>query len=473
VKRFTKKMSIKSFIFVWTAGLVLCCVVLALSLILSKNKLQSMSSRISIESKALDVSRQLNAIILEGRAEDLLWGATHDNRYKYDRLKETKEAGRLIRLLYTYAAGSKEKKLIANVEKSFDRYQVAQTVQPEPNIEEVSRATDNLLQEVKILGDKSTRQVKQTIEESERLNSLVDLWSVSVSLFALIMAAVGSIALMRRILPPTLALVRAAKKFGQGDFNARIGSYREDELGRLCQTFNQMAEGINSLLKDRMNFMAAVAHDLRNALVVVGGAAHRLKRKLAAPSEHAIWLDRIVEQAGYLDKLIQDLMDSARIETGELSLQLTEIELTSFVRSIQEIQRETFASHRILFEGSGECYVNADKVRLERVFTNLISNAVKYSENGSSVLLKVDRFEADALIIVKDEGVGIAHDQIHELFQPFKRLDRTKNMAKGTGLGLFSAKKIVEAHGGSIQISSQSGNGTTVEIRLPVTKIPG
>jgi signal transduction histidine kinase len=223
-------------------------------------------------------------------------------------------------------------------------------------------------------------------------------------------------------------------------------------------------------MKDRMNFVAAVGHDLRNSLVVVGGAAHRLKRKLPPPNEHAIWLDRIVEQAGYLDHLIQDLMDSARIESGELALQLAEIELTSFVRSIQEVQREMFASHRILFESSGECYVKADKRRLERVFTNLISNAVKYSENGSNVLLKVDRFEADALIIVKDEGVGMDHAEIQKLFQPFTRLDRTKNMAKGTGLGLFSAKKIVEAHGGRICISSESGNGTTVEVRLPVTK---
>jgi signal transduction histidine kinase len=93
---------------------------------------------------------------------------------------------------------------------------------------------------------------------------------------------------------------------------------------------------------------------------------------------------------------------------------------------------------------------------------------VKFSEKGSNVLLKVDRFEADALIIVKDEGVGIDHEEIQKLFQPYKRLERTKNMAKGTGPGLFSAKKIVEAHGGSIRISSVSGNGTTVEVRLPV-----
>ncbi len=471
MKRFAGKMSIKSFIFAWTTGLVLCCVILALSLILSKNKLQSMSSRISVASRALDVSRQLNAIILEGRREDLLWRATHDPRYRHDRSNEMQKAGKLIEELYTYAAGSNEKKLIAKVENSFERYKVAQTADPGPIIEDVSRETDNLLQDVKTLGDKSTKQVRETVDASERLNSLVDLWSISVSLFALIMAAVGSIALVRRILPPTLALVRAAKKFGQGDFNARIDSYREDELGRLCQTFNQMAEGITNLMKDRMNFVAAVGHDLRNALVVVGGAAHRLKRKLPPPNEHEIWLDRIVDQAGYLDKLIQDLMDSARIETGEMALQLAEIELTSFVRSIQELQRDTFASHQIFFESNGECYVKADKRRLERVFTNLISNAVKYSENGSNVLLKVDRTEADVLILVKDEGVGIDHDEIQKLFQPFKRLDRTKNMAKGTGLGLFSAKKIVEAHGGSIKISSESGNGTTVEIRLPVTKV--
>jgi two-component system sensor histidine kinase MtrB len=465
-----QRKGIKNFVFFWMGGLVLCFVVLTTSLVLSKNKLQSMSSRILLESKSLDVSRRLNTAILAERREDLLWRVIHKNPDEHAKGLELREMGELVQELSRCATSSSEKKLADEIEKRFEGYRVLETSQDPSPIEGMSSLTDNLLRAVQNLGDRNRRQVTQTIEASNRLNARVDLWSLVVTIFAVIMVAFGSIALTNRILQPTLALVNNAKKFGQGDFSAKIKAYRKDELGMLCETFNHMAESICNLQKERMNFIASVAHDLRNPLIVVGMAARRLKRKIPPSSEHTVWLDRIIEQADHIDRLVQDLMDSVKLEMGTLALQKAEVELMSLVRDIHQVQSEVITTHRLVFHGEGVCHVEGDRIRLERVIANIISNSVKYSPEGSTVLLNVKRSGPSVAVTVTDEGVGIPEEEIQELFQPFRRLDRTRHMAKGTGLGLFSARKIVEAHGGTISISSRPGSGTTVLILLPASR---
>ena len=163
-------------------------------------------------------------------------------------------------------------------------------------------------------------------------------------------------------------------------------------------------------------------------------------------------------------------MDSVKVETGQLALQQAELDLTSLVRGIHQVQSDVLTTHRLIFQGGCTCYIRGDRLRLERVITNLITNAVKYSPEGSTVFLKVEKSGSHASVTVKDEGVGMEDHEIRELFQPFRRLDRTRGMATGTGLGLFSAKKIVEAHGGAIGISSRLGNGTTVVLELPAIR---
>jgi signal transduction histidine kinase len=162
-------------------------------------------------------------------------------------------------------------------------------------------------------------------------------------------------------------------------------------------------------------------------------------------------------------------MDSVQIETGKISLQVNELELTSLVQEICRIQSQVNRTHRIVFEAGGECRIIGDPRLLERVVTNLMSNAVKYSPPNSAVLLKVWGDDSKAVITVKDEGAGMSKDEIQELFQPFQRLSRTGGLAEGTGLGLFSVKRIVEAHGGAIDVDSAPGAGTTVAVTLPVT----
>ena len=183
-----------------------------------------------------------------------------------------------------------------------------------------------------------------------------------------------------------------------------------------------------------------------------------------------LWLDCIIKQVGHLENIIGDFLDFVQIETGNFTINLSEFDLTSFVQDIQLQLNEIIDTHTILFHSNSECWITGDKKRMGRVIYNLVLNSVKYSHPRTTVMLCVEKRENQAIITVKDEGVGVPEEEIPNLFQPFRRLKCTKDMVEGSGLGLFSVKKIVDFHEGSIEIFSVPYQGTKIEVVLPLTK---
>ncbi len=466
----SKINSIGKSIVLWMSGLVLCFVIIAISLLLSKSKLQSMNSQILADSIAVELAHRLETSILRERREDLLLRATDNDLYRQRENSRLQESVDALRQLSRDNNSPEERALMDGIERRFETFKIAATSKTPVSIEEISSLTNSLMQAVESFRELNREQMLETIEKSNRLNTLIDWWSLTLIIVVSLVVITVSMVLVSRIVHPTFDLIRTASKFGEGDFSVRTRVYRNDELGLLCKTFNDMAEAIDKLQQNRLNFIAAVSHDLKNPLIVVGAAARRLKTKALTLDEQSMWLDRIIERSGYIENLIDDLMDSVQIETGSLSLHMSELELLSFVGSVQRNHNELVTTHNIVLEGECECWINGDARRLERVILNIISNAIKYSPENSTVLLKVEKDESNAKIIVKDEGTGIKQDEIPELFMPFKRLSRTCDMVRGSGLGLFSAKKIVDGHGGTMNIFSESGSGTTVEIVLPLIK---
>ncbi len=461
--------TIKRFVILWMGCLLICLGVLALSLILSTNKLQSMATRILADSRARESAHQLEIAILAERREDLLWRVTHHERHYQKKDMALKEADQIIETLRNSATKGDKRRFIDAVEKQFTMFETAVMATPPASIEKVSAMADDLLKAVEDFRDKNRKQMMETVKSSENLNMLVDLWSEILIFLVTSLAVFGSFALIKRVVKPTIALMETARKFGNGDVRARSEVNRDDEIGMLCKTFNDMAEDLCRTARNRQDFVAAVAHDIKNPLVVIGGTAALLKKKALAPEEQGVWIDRIIERVHYLELLINDLTDSVQLERGALNLNLKEFDLTCLVQEILKVQAGIITSHRIVFEGGEECRMNGDVRRIERVVLNLITNAIKYSPQKSTVVVKVERCDGKAMVRVKDEGVGISQDDIPFLFQPYKRLRQAHEVAEGTGLGLFSVKGIVESHGGVVRIASEEGKGTTVEILFPVS----
>lgn len=168
--------------------------------------------------------------------------------------------------------------------------------------------------------------------------------------------------------------------------------------------------------------------------------------------------------------MAKDLTDNVRVASGDLHIRTEQVDFSGLMRQVTEDCAALFEDHEIVFHGAPDCDIMGDRDRLERLALNLISNAVKYSPEGSTVRVNVERQNARVALSVGDEGPGIDADDVEVIFQPFGRGKSAGSIAKGAGLGLYVVKQIVEAHGGSIDVESTEGRGTTVRVALPVAQ---
>jgi signal transduction histidine kinase len=248
--------------------------------------------------------------------------------------------------------------------------------------------------------------------------------------------------------------------------------------GRLADLYQQAvsaraeAEGAAEL---RDSVLASVSHDLRSPLAAIRGQAELQRRVLdrdGAPDPQQLLrgATRIEEAATRMNGMIAELVDAARVQAGralELHRQVTD--LVDLVQRMLAEQAHTTARHDLVFESAEPRLIAiVDRVRLERVVANLVSNAIKYSPNGGEVRVRLGCAHGWVVLMVQDHGVGIPAADLPRVFEQFHRAANVAGRFRGTGLGLAGARHIVEQHGGTISLESQEGVGTIVTVRLPL-----
>jgi signal transduction histidine kinase len=218
--------------------------------------------------------------------------------------------------------------------------------------------------------------------------------------------------------------------------------------------------------ENQLAFLAGVAHDLRNPIAALKMAIHGLQAEQseARRTRTLAILDR---QMGHLARMIDDLLDATRIEAGRLELHLEDVNLRDVVENVVRLYAPTAPDHDVRVTASDAgVMVHADPFRLEQVLSNLLSNAIKFSPAGGAVEVRVEIEDAHAMLSVTDHGIGISPEVVSELFTPFRR--HRPDVASGAGLGLSIVRRIVSAHGGSVDVESQPGSGATFRVRLPL-----
>ncbi len=245
-----------------------------------------------------------------------------------------------------------------------------------------------------------------------------------------------------------------------------------DLLATLGREVGQALE--RARLYERKDWLLGMAaHDLRTPLTVMIGNAHTVLRMLddSLTDQDRTLLERIVAVGDGMTDLIDDVLEMSSIEAGTLSVELRATDLQGLVADAVEALEATAEAKDISLavdEPRGLDLVMLDPERMRQVLDNLLSNAIKYSEAGSDVQVRL--FEsADAVgVEVEDHGVGIAEDELGQVFQPFRRTSSQPTGGESsTGLGLSIARSIVEAHGGRIGVTSRLGEGTTFRVSLP------
>jgi signal transduction histidine kinase len=294
-------------------------------------------------------------------------------------------------------------------------------------------------------------------------------------LIVLLALGIASLVLARMIARPLRHIAGAARAFGAGDLTARAHLARRDELGELGATFNEMADRITQLLRSQRELLASVSHELRTPLSRIRVALD-LAAEGDATAAHQSLRD-ITEDLEELEELVADVLAMARLETYGTSTRaiprLRTVEVDARTVVSKAVARFT-ASHadralNVDLGGAAAIPIDADPNLLRRVIENLLDNARKYSPGPAAIALTLRADAEQAVVAIADRGQGIAPEDLPFVFEPFFRADRSRTRGTGgVGLGLALSKRIVEAHGGRIDIESQPDVGTTVTFTVPL-----
>ncbi|NMB68134.1 MAG: HAMP domain-containing protein [Chloroflexi bacterium] len=273
-----------------------------------------------------------------------------------------------------------------------------------------------------------------------------------------------------RALAPISMLTRTTAEIMRADdLSRRIPTLgiSNDEVGRLVVAFNNTLERLEMLFTTQSRFMADVSHELRTPLTVIKGNLSLMRRMKEVDEES---LASINEEVDRLTRLVGDLLMLAQAESGRLPLQLATVELDGLLLDVVQQLQPLAGDRRLVVSEIDEVQLVGDRDRLRQVLLNLIGNAIQHSPSGSKVMLRLSRDENFSHLEVADTGPGIPADDLPHIFERFYRGERSRKRGPGTGfgLGLSIAYWIVANHGGSIDVQTHEGNGTTFTVNLPL-----
>jgi signal transduction histidine kinase len=248
------------------------------------------------------------------------------------------------------------------------------------------------------------------------------------------------------------------------------------ERARLYAAEQRARAEAQEAVRVRDAFLSVAAHELRTPLTALLGNAQLAARRAAqgeiAAERQQRALSSVVEQAARLNRMIAALLDVSQLETGQLQVALAPMDMVALLRSVRAESEPTLQAHRLICELPAEpLLIAGDELRLRQVLENLIGNAVKYSPRGGSVTVWAERREAQVCVSVRDEGIGIPADAIPRLFQRFFRVGNGEaRRISGIGVGLYVVREIVALHGGTVEVQSSEGQGSTFTIALPALR---
>lgn len=274
-----------------------------------------------------------------------------------------------------------------------------------------------------------------------------------------------------RALRPVLELSESLARFGAGDPTVRAPEEGPEEVARMARNFNAMADALARQRQGQAAFLASVAHDLRNPISALKLTTASVPPGAPLPSEVRLRraFDVVRRQSGKLERMLNDLLDTARIEAGEVEMRVERIDLRDLMRGALDLFEGSSPRHRLVSEVPDvPVPVYCDPLRIEQVMTNLVSNAIKYSPAGGEVRAILRTALGEAVIQVTDQGIGIPERDRATIFEPFRRTGSLRSAVAGTGLGLYVVRRLVEAHAGSVGVASVEGVGTIFTVRLPL-----
>lgn len=302
--------------------------------------------------------------------------------------------------------------------------------------------------------------------------SLMLLVSFGVVLLVVFFSVMSGTYFIRSIVLPLGKVEQTATRIAAGDFDARIESNADDEVGRLCETINNMAGELGKTEQLKNEFISSVSHELRTPLTSIKGWTETLAVMDDPKNEnYRKGLAIIVSETDRLYNMVEELLDFSRLQNGGVKLQCELMDLVAEVGDaiLMVEQRAKLEGIALTFnEPELPCPVWADRNRLRQIFINILDNALKYSSPGKTVKVTLTADKYLATVRVTDEGPGIRKQDLASVKQKFFK---GQGSVRGSGIGLAVVEELVTMHGGSFDIESEWGKGTSAVVRLTVCRL--
>ncbi len=278
---------------------------------------------------------------------------------------------------------------------------------------------------------------------------------------AWLLAFIISFFLTRHITKPFKQMHRALKSISSGNFKERIKITSKDEIGYLAESINSMSESLDELESMRTSFISDVSHELRTPMTIITGFVEGILDGTIPEDEHKKYLGIVLSETKRLNRLVHDLLESSRLEQGKVNLNKTNVDLNRLVTESVISYEQRLTEKKINVElnlEDGGLMALADRDSIKRVLLNLIDNAIKFTPEGGSIILKTQYEDKKAVTSIENIGAGIPKEDLKHIWERFYKSDKSRSMDKmGVGLGLHIVKKIISNHGGKIYAESEEG----------------
>lgn len=261
-------------------------------------------------------------------------------------------------------------------------------------------------------------------------------------------------------------------------FNIMTKRVRTAQQGleqQVHETNKELETAITDIQEQKENdrkkdeFISLASHELKTPLTTIKAFFQIAINDISPEAKSFRLVSKASRQVVRMERLISDLLDVSRINTGKMIFNPERFDFGTLLTETVETIREVYPDHNLVIEKSVSVPIIADRQRIEQVITNLLNNAVKYSQPGARVLIRSEHDNVNLFLTVEDFGIGIEQEKIGELFKRFNRIDENHRF-QGLGLGLFISDEIIKRHGGRILVKSTPGKGSSFTIQLPLAQ---
>lgn len=274
---------------------------------------------------------------------------------------------------------------------------------------------------------------------------------------------------VRYIVRPIQHLTRATKEMAKGDFNIHVKTNRKDEIGQLTTSFNHMAHELGMLEKIRRQFVSDVSHEIQSPLTSIKGFTQALKNKKMDEATRIQLLEIIESESNRLSRLSEGLLQLSTLEYEHLQLNKHRFRLDEQIRNVIISLEPQWSIKQLAIDLEiEEIFITADEDKLNQIWANLIGNSIKFTEEHGNIQVRGRVSNRNIQISIIDSGAGIEAEELHDIFKPFYKVDKSRDTTiGGNGIGLSIVKRIIELHHSQIHVESKVGEGTTFTITFP------